>query len=64
MEHRQVIQAYMTHPSLINFFVLSLCSVFLGMFVRLRAQGFDSSVNKVFQREMLVNSKMMFYSPI
>jgi hypothetical protein len=27
------------------------------MFVWLRVQGFDSSVNKVFQKEKLVNSK-------
>ncbi len=27
------------------------------MFVRLRVQGFESSVNKVFQKEKLVNSK-------
>ena len=26
------------------------------MFVRLRVQGFESSVNKVFQKEKLVNS--------
>jgi hypothetical protein len=41
----------MTHPSR-NFFVLYLC-----MFVWLRVQGFESSVNKVFQKEKLVNSK-------
>jgi hypothetical protein len=41
----------MTHPSR-NFFVLSLFCV-LCMFV----QGFDSSVNKEFQKEKLVNSK-------
>ena len=45
----------MTHPSR-NFFVLSLFCV-LCMFVRLRVQGFESSVNKVFQKEKLVNSK-------
>jgi hypothetical protein len=37
----------MAHPSR-NFFVLSLFCV-LCMFVRLRVQGFESSVNKVFQ---------------
>jgi hypothetical protein len=26
------------------------------MFVRLRMQGFESSVNKVFQKEKLINS--------
>jgi hypothetical protein len=31
------------------------------MFVRLRGQGFESSVNKEFQKEKLVNSKI--YSP-
>jgi hypothetical protein len=45
----------MTHPSR-NFFVLSLDCV-LCMFVWLRVQGFESSVNKVFQKEKLVNSK-------
>jgi hypothetical protein len=45
----------MTHPSR-NFFVLSLFCV-LCMFVWLRVQGFESSVNKVFQKEKLVNSK-------
>jgi hypothetical protein len=45
----------MTHPSR-NFFVLSLFRV-LCMFVRLRVQGFESSVNKVLQKEKLVNSK-------
>jgi len=29
------------------------------MFVWLRRQGFESSVNKVFQKEKLVNSKTM-----
>jgi hypothetical protein len=53
----------MTHPSR-NFFVLSLCSVFLCMFVSLRVQGFKSSVNKVFQKEKFVNSKTILYSPI
>ncbi len=43
----------MTHPSR-NFFVLCLC-----MFVWLRRQGFESSVNKVFQTEKLINSKTM-----
>jgi hypothetical protein len=43
----------MTHPSR-NFFVLCLC-----MFVWLRRQGFESSVNQVFQKEKLVNSKTM-----
>jgi hypothetical protein len=33
-----------------------LCPVFVCMFVRLRVQGFESSVNKVFQKEKLVNS--------
>ncbi len=51
----------MTHPSR-NFFVLSLFCVFC-MFVRLRVQGFESSVNKVFQKEKLVNSKTITYSP-
>jgi hypothetical protein len=45
----------MTHPSR-NFFVLSLLSV-LCMFVWLRVQRFESSVNKVFQKAKLVNSK-------
>ncbi len=40
-----------THPSR-NFFVLCLY-----MFLWLRVQGFESSVNKVFQKEKLVNSK-------
>jgi hypothetical protein len=35
-----------------NFFVLYSC-----MFVRLRVQGFESSVNKYIQMEKLVNSK-------
>ncbi len=48
----------MTLPSR-NFFVLYLC-----MFVWLRGQGFESSVNKVFQKEKLVNSKTIkIYSP-
>ncbi len=35
------------------------------MFVRLRVQGFESSVNKVFQKETLVNSKTIkIYSPL
>jgi hypothetical protein len=29
----------------------------------LRVQGFESSVNKVFQKEKLVNSKTIIYSP-
>jgi hypothetical protein len=33
------------------------------MFVWLRVQGFESSVNKVFQKEKLVNSKTIIYSP-
>jgi hypothetical protein len=33
------------------------------MFVLLRVQGFESSVNKVFQNEKLVNSKTIIYSP-
>jgi hypothetical protein len=45
----------MTHPSR-NFFVLSLFCV-LCMIVWLRVQGFESSVNKVFQKEKLINSK-------
>jgi hypothetical protein len=45
----------MTHPSR-NFFVLSLFCV-LCMFVWLRVQRFESSVNQVFQKEKLVNSK-------
>jgi hypothetical protein len=52
--------------SLCSLFVLSLfslCSVFLCMFGRLRVQGFESSVNKVFQKEKLVNSKTIIYSP-
>jgi hypothetical protein len=36
------------------------------MLVWLRRQGFESSVNKVFQKEKLVNSKTMekIYSPL
>jgi hypothetical protein len=30
------------------------------MFVRLRVQGFESSVNKEFQKKKLVNSKSSF----
>jgi hypothetical protein len=45
----------MTHPSR-NFFVLSLFCV-LCMFVWLLVQGFESSDNKVFQKEKIVNSK-------
>ncbi len=37
---------------LCSLFVLCLC-----MFVWLRVQGFESSVNKVFQKEKLINSK-------
>jgi hypothetical protein len=33
------------------------------MFVRLRVQSFESSVNKEFQEKKLVNSKTMIYSP-
>jgi hypothetical protein len=33
------------------------------MLVRIRVQGFESSVNKVFQKEKLVNSKTIIYSP-
>ncbi len=51
----------MTHPSR-NFFELSLFCV-LRTFVRLRVQGFETSVNKVFQKEKLVNSKTIIYSP-
>jgi hypothetical protein len=32
------------------------------MFVRLRLQGFESSVNKVFQKEKHVNSKTINYT--
>ncbi len=53
----------MTHPSR-NFFGPSLFCV-LCMFVWLRVQGFGSSVNKVFQKEKLVNSKTIrIYSPL
>jgi hypothetical protein len=45
----------MTHPSR-NFFVLSLFCVSC-IFVRLSVQGFERSVNKVYQKEKLVNSK-------
>jgi hypothetical protein len=34
------------------------------MFVRLRVQGFESSVNKEFQMEKLVNSKTIICSPV
>jgi hypothetical protein len=50
----------MTHPSR-NYFVLSLFCI-LCMFVWLRTQGFESSVNKVFQKEKLVNSKTIINS--
>ncbi len=53
--------AVMTHPSR-NFYVLSLFCVF--MFVRLRVQGFESSVNKEFQKKKLVNSKTIIYGPL
>jgi hypothetical protein len=33
------------------------------MFVWLRVQGFEISVNKVFQKEKLVNSKTIIYNP-
>jgi hypothetical protein len=33
------------------------------MFVGPRVQGFESSVNKEFQKKKLVNSKPMIYSP-
>jgi hypothetical protein len=33
------------------------------MFVWLKVQGFESSINKVFQKEKLVNSKTKIYSP-
>jgi hypothetical protein len=46
----------MTHPSR-NFF--GLC---LYMFVWLKVQGFESAVNKVFQKEKLVNSKTIRYT--
>jgi hypothetical protein len=32
------------------------------MFVLLRVQGFESSVNKVFQKEKLVNSKTIRFT--
>jgi len=44
-------------------FLFSLCSVFLCMFVRLRVQCIESSLNKEFQEKKLVNSKTMIYSP-
>ena len=43
---------------LCSLFVLCLC-----MLVWLRRQGFESSVNKEFQKKKLVNSKTMIYSP-
>jgi hypothetical protein len=43
--------------------LFSLCFVFLCMFVMLRLQGFESSVDKVFQKGKLVNSKTIIYSP-
>jgi hypothetical protein len=33
------------------------------MFIRLRVQGFESSVIKELQKKKLVNSKTMIYSP-
>ncbi len=33
------------------------------MFVRLRVQGFESSVDKEFHKKKLVNSKTVIYSP-
>jgi hypothetical protein len=33
------------------------------MFVWLRVQGFESSVNKVFQKEKVVHSKTIIYFP-
>jgi hypothetical protein len=33
------------------------------MFVRLRVQGFERSVNKEFQKKRLVNSKTIINSP-
>jgi hypothetical protein len=33
------------------------------MFEWLRVQGFESPVNKVFQKEKLANSKTILYSP-
>ncbi len=50
----------MTHPSR-NF--CSLFVLFLCMLVRLRMQGFESSVNKKFQKKKLVNSKTIIYGP-
>jgi hypothetical protein len=38
-------------------------SVFVCMFVRLRVQGFESSVNKEFQKKKLVDSETLIYSP-
>ncbi len=53
----------MTHPSR-NFFVLSLFCVFC-MFVWLRVQqGFETSINKVFQKEKLVNSKTIRFTDL
>jgi hypothetical protein len=51
----------MTHPSR-NVCVLSLFCV-LCMIVRLRVQGFESSVKKEFQKKKLVDSKTIIYSP-
>jgi hypothetical protein len=34
------------------------------MFVMLRVQGLDSSVNKEFKREKLVNSNTIIHSPL
>jgi hypothetical protein len=41
----------------------ALYSIKYGMFVRIRAKDFESSVNKVFHKEKLVNSKTI-YIPI
>jgi len=48
----------MTHPSR-NFFVMCLC-----MFVWLRGQGFESSVNKLFQKEKVNSKTIKMYSPL
>jgi hypothetical protein len=45
----------MTHPS--RNFLSSLCSVFMHVCMAKKTGGFESSVNKVFQKEKLVNSK-------
>ncbi len=51
----------MTHPSR-NLFVLSLFFVFRHV-CRTKGAGFESSVNKEFQKKKLFNSKTMIYSP-